>query len=208
MANYGSVEINKRVARPNRFMKASHAKRPLSSDRNAAAAPPFETLQRPTAKETAGTQMKLQRILVPTDFSRESAKAVRYAVSMARQFDASITLVHVVEPSYGPADLGGTHVARKSSENRRTSQAKSKLGLLGRRILGPCRIVETVIRNGLAFFEITEAAKALSADLIIIGTHGYCGLTRAIIGSTAEKVVRHAPCPVLVVRRHEHEFIE
>ena len=76
------------------------------------------------------------------------------------------------------------------------------------RILGPCRIVETVIRNGLAFFEITEAAKALNADLIIIGTHGYSGVTRAIMGSTAEKVVRHAPCPVLVVRRHEHEFIE
>ena len=98
-------------------------------------------------------------------------------------------------------------MVHKDSESQRASQAKSKLGVLGRRILGPCRIVETVVRNGLAFFEITEVAKALSADLIIIGTHGYTGVTRAIMGGTAEKVVRHAPCPVLVVRRHEHEFI-
>jgi universal stress protein A len=129
-------------------------------------------------------------------------------VSLARQFDASITLVHVVEPSYAPAEFGGAPLTRPVSEKERSARAKSKLGVMGHRILGPCRIVETVIRNGLAFFEITEAAKALNADLIIIGTHGYTGLTRAVMGSTAEKVVRHAPCPVLVVRRHEHEFIE
>jgi len=189
-------------------MKALHAKRPSPNDGDPVVPPPAEALHRLSARESVGAHMKLERILVPTDFSRESAKAVRYAVSMARQFDASITLVHVVEPSYGPADFGGAPVARQVSEKQRASHAKSKLGVLGRRILGPCRIVETVIRNGLAFFEITEAAKAVSADLIIIGTHGYSGVTRAILGSTAEKVVRHAPCPVLVVRRHEHEFIE
>ena len=189
-------------------MKAIHAKRASSSDEDGNTSPRADGVHRFAVKKAAGTHMKLQRILVPTDFSRESAKAMRYAVSMARQFDASITLVHVVEPSYGPADFANAPAAHKNSENQRASQAKSKLGVLGRRILGPCRIVETVIRNGLAFFEITEVAKALSADLIIIGTHGYSGVTRAIMGSTAEKVVRHAPCPVLVVRRHEHEFIE
>jgi len=189
-------------------MKATHAKQLLPHDGNPDAASLTNPLLRFFARESAAAHMKLRRILVPTDFSRKSAKALRYAVSLARQFDAAITLVHVVEPSYGPTDFGGSPASPPVSEKQRTSRAKSKLGVLGRRLLGPCRIVETVIRNGLAFFEITEAAKALSADLIIIGTHGYSGLTRTIVGSTAEKVVRHAPCPVLVVRHHEHEFIE
>jgi nucleotide-binding universal stress UspA family protein len=189
-------------------MKTTHAKRPAHSDEVSAYPPLVEAIHRFSAKESAGAHVNMQRILVPVDFSRESAKAVRYAVSLARQFDSSITLVHVVEPSYGPAALGGSPATRQATDRERAARAKSKLGVMGHRILGPCRIVETVIRNGLAFFEITEAAKALSADLIIIGTHGYSGVTRAIMGSTAEKVVRHAPCPVLVVRRHEHEFIE
>jgi nucleotide-binding universal stress UspA family protein len=160
-----------------------------------------------SAKGSPRARANVQRILVPVDFSRESAKAVGYAVSLAQQFDASIMLVHVVEPSYGPAVLPGGSSSRPASEKERNARAKSKLAVLGHRILGPCRIVETVIRNGLAFFEITEAASALNADLIVIGTHGDSGPTPARLGSTAENVVRHAPCPVLVVRRHEQEFI-
>lgn len=165
-------------------------------------------LRRYSAKDSAGAHLNLQRILVPVDFSRESAKAMRYAVTLARQFDASITLVHVVEPSYGPSELPGTPATRRIPDRERLAKAKSRLGAMGQRILGPCRIVETVIRSGLAFFEITEAAKALASDLIVVGTHGYGGVTRSVMGSTAEKVIRHAPCPVLVVRPHEHEFIE
>lgn len=165
-----------------------------------------ESVQRYAAKERVSAHLKLQRILVPVDFSRESAKAMRYAVTLARQFDASITLVHVVEPSYGPEEDSGT--TRRLTERQRAARAKSRLGEIGQRMLGPCRIIETVIRSGLAFFEITEAAKALNTDLIVIGTHGFGGLTRSVMGGTAEKVIRHAPCPVLVVRPHEHEFIE
>lgn len=151
--------------------------------------------------------VKLKRILVPVDFTRESAKAMRYAVTLSRQFDASITLVHVVEPDYGPGTLP-VQSRRRSSEPRRMREAKQKLALMGQRILGPCRMVETVIRTGLAFYEITEGAKALGADLIILGTHGPGCATRSLMGATAERVVRHAPCPVLVVRPNEHEFIE
>jgi nucleotide-binding universal stress UspA family protein len=63
------------------------------------------------------------------------------------------------------------------------------------------------VRNGIAFFEITEAAKTLGADFIVIGAHGLSGANRSLLGSTVEKVVRHAPCPVLVVRAPNQEFI-
>lgn len=189
-------------------MKTTQGKLPDSDLVDLPPPRPTESVYRLSAKESAGAHLRLQRILVPVDFSRESAKAMRYAVTLARQFDAAITLVHVVEPAYGPGGLGDGPLEKPASERERIARAKAKLGAMGQRILGPCRIVETVIRSGLAFFEITEAAKCLDIDLIIIGTHGYTGPTHAVMGSTAEKVVRHAPCPVLVVRRHEHEFIE
>lgn len=189
-------------------MKPTQARQPSPAVVELPAPETTESIYRFSAKESAGAHLKLQRILVPVDFSRESTKALRYAVTLARQFDAAITLVHVVEPCYGPEGLGEPAVAKRATEKARVESAKNKLGAMGQRILGPCRIVQTVIRNGLAFFEITEAAKCLDIDLIIIGTHGYTGPTHAVMGSTAEKVVRHAPCPVLVVRRHEHEFIE
>lgn len=189
-------------------MKTTQAKRAAEDVVELPPPEPTESIYRFSAKESAGAHLKLQRILVPVDFSRESAKAMRYAVTLARQFDAAVTLVHVVEPAYGPTVVADSALARPVSEKERVARAKAKLGAMGQRILGPCRIVETVIRSGLAFFEITEAAKGLDIDLIIIGTHGYTGPTNTVMGSTAEKVVRHAPCPVLVVRRHEHEFIE
>jgi nucleotide-binding universal stress UspA family protein len=63
------------------------------------------------------------------------------------------------------------------------------------------------VRHGRAFQEIAEAARSLPADLIIIATHGYTGIKHALLGSTTERVVRHAPCPVLVVREGGREFV-
>jgi nucleotide-binding universal stress UspA family protein len=146
-----------------------------------------------------------QRLLVPVDFSAESRRALHCAAALAAQFDASLTLVHVVEPALYPPELSGVISPSRASEASWEAEAKTRLNVLGRQMLGPCRVVETVIRNGLAFFEITETAKALNADLIVIGTHGYTGFKRALLGSTAEKVVRHAPCHVLVVRHQSPE---
>jgi nucleotide-binding universal stress UspA family protein len=72
----------------------------------------------------------------------------------------------------------------------------------------PAKMVERVlVRYGTPFAEITDAARTLKADLIILTTHGYTGLKHVFMGSTAERVVRHAPCPVLTVREKEHEFV-
>lgn len=150
---------------------------------------------------------KFQRILVAVDFSEESWRALACAAELAARFDASLTLVHVVEPHFGPPDTDVTALTGPGSDTEEHAEAKLELNALGEQMLGPCRVVETVVRAGLAFFEITEAAKALGADLIVIGTHGYTGIKRALIGSTAEKVVRHAPCPVLVARASYGEFV-
>ncbi|HTD65875.1 MAG TPA: universal stress protein, partial [Candidatus Limnocylindria bacterium] len=70
----------------------------------------------------------------------------------------------------------------------------------------PALIKSTVVRNGVPFHEIAQAAATLKIDLIVISTHGYTGLKHVLLGSTAERVVRHAPCPVLVVRKEERDF--
>ncbi len=152
-------------------------------------------------------QPKFQRILVAVDFSEESRSALACAAELAAQFDASLTLVHVVEPHFGPPDTDVPALTGEVSDAEEYAEAKLELNALGEQMLGPCRVVETVVRAGLAFFEITEAAKALGADLIVVGTHGYTGLKRALLGSTAEKVVRHSPCPVLVARASYGEIM-
>lgn len=150
---------------------------------------------------------KFQRILVAVDFSEESRSALACAAEMAARFDASLTLVHVVEPHFGPPDTDVPALTGEASDAEEYAEAKLELSALGEQMLGPCRVVETVVRAGLAFFEITEAAKALGADLIVVGTHGYTGIKRALLGSTAERVVRHAPCPVLVARASYGEYV-
>lgn len=149
---------------------------------------------------SAALHPKFQRILVAVDFSEESRSALACAAELAAKFTASLTLVHVVEPHFGPPDTDVPPLTGVASDAEEFAEAKLELSALGQQMLGPCRVVETVVRAGLAFFEITEAAKALNADLIVVGTHGYTGLKRALLGSTAEKIVRHAPCPVLVAR--------
>jgi universal stress protein A len=157
-------------------------------------------VKKPKSETPEIARPKFERILVAVDFSEESRSALACAAEMASKFDASLTLVHVVEPHFGPPEADLPPLAGEASDAEEFAEAKLELNALGEQMLGPCRVVETTVRAGLAFFEITEAAKALGADLIVVGTHGYTGLKRALLGSTAEKVVRHAPCPVLVAR--------
>ena len=73
--------------------------------------------------------------------------------------------------------------------------------------VSPKLIEKTLVRFGRSFHEIADAARTLKVDLIVIATHGYTGLKHALLGSTTERVVRHAPCPVLVVRENEKESV-
>lgn len=138
---------------------------------------------------------KLQRIVAAVDFSSASLTMLNYAVELATRFQASLALVHVVEPKFGPP------------EAERMAAAKAELNSLGERLLGPCRVVETSVRSGIAFFEIVEAAKALHADVIVIGSHGTSEGDRTALGDTADNVLRHAPGHVFVVRIPAPEFV-
>src|SRR5438046_2829865 len=96
-----------------------------------------------------------------------------------------------------------------ATENDRVARVfRTKLDLLCKReAIKPRLIEKTLVRFGKPFQEICDAARGLKVDLIVISTHGYTGLKHAVLGSTAERVVRHAPCPVFVVREQEHEFV-
>lgn len=149
--------------------------------------------------------VKIKSILVPVDFSDTSKKAVQYAVRMAEQFGSKIILLHVIEPvatpdfSYHPMMLEPekAKAAARSAIDRIVDKFRIPASMLDR----------SLVRYGSAFAEITDAARTLKVDLIILTTHGYTGLKHVLMGSTAERVVRHAPCPVLTVREKEHEFV-
>lgn len=141
-----------------------------------------------------------KRILVPIDFSDHSKHALDHAIQLAREFDAELTLVYVVEPAIYPADLGFGQVAMPSFERELAERGRKELDrLIESRIAGAAR-AKALVKSGRPFLEIIRAAEEEHSDLIIIATHGHTGIEHALFGSTAEKVVRKAACPVLVVR--------
>lgn len=165
--------------------------------------PGAQNRNKPDAGDPAGWRIK--NILVPTDFSKASKKALKYAEELARQFNARITILHVVEPM-PTADFGAYPIAL--SQDQLLKEMKRTLDLFSRRKVAKNLLKETKISVGRPFQEITDAARNLKVDLIVIATHGYTGLKHAFLGSTAERVVRHAPCPVLTVREKETKTLK
>lgn len=159
----------------------------------------------PRANVSALPVFKLKRILVPVDFSDCSRKAMQYAVPFARQFGATISLLFVVQPYMPISDMVPLDVEEIESRMRETGE--SELATL-KASIDPDVKAETTVRLGNPHLEIVRAAQELPADLIILSTHGRTGFSHVLMGSTTERVVRHAKCPVLVLREQEHEFVE
>lgn len=149
--------------------------------------------------------LRIQHLLVPIDFSAAAEKALRYAVSFAEQFDARITLLHVQPGPYYLGEIGEFPTAIPAP-GPSTETLQARLEAEAKRLIPAGVLERTLCRVGPAFDEICNAAREMPIDLIIISTHGHTGLKHVLLGSTAERVVRHAPCPVLVVREHEREF--
>lgn len=144
---------------------------------------------------------KLQKILYPTDFSEASLEALKYAVSFAQNCRAKLILLNVVDEKViseglslarvsAPEALGQEMVAEAGRRLRRLIPAEDQKGLDS----------EIVILNGTPFLEIVNYAKDNGVDMIVIGAQGRSGMEQFIFGSTAEKVVRKAHCPVLSVK--------
>jgi len=150
-------------------------------------------------------KLKVKVIVVPIDFSAESKKALNYAAKLAAGFGAVLRVIHVVETAPFLNDLPNVVLTR--SENEMAKEALVKLQAIAQDEIDELISVQPEVRIGKPYREIVGAARVLGADLIVIATHGYTGLKHAVLGSTAERVVQHAPCPVLVVRESQNEFI-
>ncbi len=156
-----------------------------------------------TLPHPAQPAIHLKQILVPVDFSEPSEQALRYAVRFAEQLGAELTLLHIVQPAVAPyPDIA----PYPDYTEEGLKNAKEALQTIAARPLLKAATVHAVVCTGLAAHEIVEAARELDADLIVIATHGYTGWKHFCIGSTTERVVRTAPCPVFVVREKQHEL--
>ena len=150
--------------------------------------------------------LNLKNILVPTDFSPASRKSLSYALRFAEGLNSEITLLHVLEPET-PLTLAGRPATAAFSEEELADAEEGLRGLTDSARSAGGAGTKSILRHGVATHEIVEAAKELDVDLIVIATHGFTGWKHFAIGSTAERVARAAPCPVLVVREKEHDFI-
>ena len=142
-----------------------------------------------------------KRILVPLDFSPPSSRAMRFAREWAGFFAAEVYLLHVVEPTpvVGESGLALPGAIQPDIPGK----AKAALQELAHTEFPDSIPVRVIVRKGAAFDRIAATARAIRADIIIIATHGRTGLQHALLGSTAERVARQAPCPVLILRRRQ-----
>ncbi|HTI72743.1 MAG TPA: universal stress protein [Candidatus Limnocylindria bacterium] len=160
----------------------------------------------PEAKGVVTTQrVHPETILIPLDFSKSSDKALEYGKAFARQFEAKLILVHVLEPMVVPAEMGYGFVP-PPEDSLPLAVLREKLAKLASS-LGTDLNVSSQVRIGRPWSEVVEAAKESSANLLVVATHGRTGLQHVLLGSVAEKIIRHAPCPVLVVRSEERDFV-
>jgi len=150
------------------------------------------------------SEIKLRNILVPTDFTECSHKALSYALALAKQFGAEILLLHVVEsvPTVAQDALLQSSMLTVALHE----ESEKRLDRLQRELMTEAA-VSTMTTDGLPWQRIAEVAREKNMDLIVAGTGSHTGLARVILGSTAERIVRHAPCPVMVVREREHDFL-
>jgi universal stress protein A len=160
-----------------------------------------------TENSLASATLRIKSILVPIDFSPPSKQALAYAAPFAEHFGAKLTLMHVVELAAMP-DFAKSFPLSMENDKLMALSKRRLESVIREQAIGPKLIEKTLVDYGRSYQMIVDAARTLKVDLIIISTHGYTGLKRAVLGSTTERVVRHAPCPVFVVREHEHEFLQ
>jgi nucleotide-binding universal stress UspA family protein len=150
-----------------------------------------------------GSMKDFKTILFATDFSDNSEYAFEYALALAKKFEALLAIIHVINE---PVDLRGfyvPHISFESLEEEIEEGARKMMDRFCRSHVRDYEPVMTFIVPGVPYDEVIKKALELSADLIIMGTHGRSGLDHVLFGSTAEKVVRKSPIPVMTVRARD-----
>jgi nucleotide-binding universal stress UspA family protein len=143
--------------------------------------------------------MQLKKILVPFDFSDHSQKALTWALGLAGKWEAEIRLLHVFQPPMYPPMMAGFLDPSQFEAGLRLEATRRLKEVADRE---KARRIDTQVTIGEPFVDICRVAKEDGFDLIVMGSHGRTGLAHVLVGSVAERVVRHATCPVLVVSRH------
>ncbi|NQT97523.1 MAG: universal stress protein [Candidatus Marinimicrobia bacterium] len=148
---------------------------------------------------------KIKKILVSTDFSGYSRVAFPKAIALARKFEASISLLHVIQPVITPSEYtwGVQPVELQREHEQHCHSAIKKL--ISEQFPADLKVAGHIL-HGIPFKEIINFSRDEKIDLIVISTHGLSGISHIIFGSTAEKIVRKSVCPVLVVRDPAHKF--
>jgi nucleotide-binding universal stress UspA family protein len=147
--------------------------------------------------------ISVKNILVPLDFSRASMQALDYATALAEQFKAQIHLVHVQMPDEACAVSGAGHLMRECAES--VTFLHEKLAGIKTERRPQFWPENCHVRSGHAYKEICDLARKLNIDLVVLASRGNTGLKRLVLGSTAERVARFSPCPVLVVRERKRK---
>lgn len=147
--------------------------------------------------------MPTYKVLFPTDFSEGALAALPHAVSYARSCGAKLYLLHVVHDIADASGLYVPHISVNEMYRELEESARKQLENFGAELRQDIKDVEYAVLRGVPYEEILRFAREKEINIIVIGTRGRKGLDRFLFGSTAEKVVRYAPCPVLTVRGPE-----
>ncbi|MGD8413920.1 MAG: universal stress protein [Candidatus Latescibacterota bacterium] len=139
-------------------------------------------------------------IVVPTDFSDHSLRALPYALGLAEKYGAELKLLYVIEPALQVSDMAWVGVDDRALKDEHGSEARKHMERIVQDQIPREVNAEPLVRHGDAVEEITGLADELEADLIVMATHGRGGLSHILMGSTAEQVIRKAPCPVLTLK--------
>lgn len=148
--------------------------------------------------------MKVEKILFPTDFSEGSFHALPFAVDLSKHYNSKLYILHVI---YDVAKATDSHIPHVSSDELYKEMSAWAQGEIESCCIEEIRglpNVEKVVLKGIPYEEVIKFAEKQKIDMIVMGTYGRKGLERFLFGSTAERVVRRAPCPVMTVRVSEH----
>ena len=144
-----------------------------------------------------------QRILCPVDFSAPSRTALEHAESLAKTLGAQLVLAHVVAPAVYPVAFGALPMGAAQVEEKALRAAEDGLAGTVAELAEKGLDVSSLVEAGTPARRIVEWVREHGIDLVVMGTHGLTGIGHVLLGSTAERVVRTCPCPVLTVKAGE-----